>query len=149
LAAPRRGDPWVVDILATAAASARAKGAADTAVSLLTRAIEEPPAPERRPELLLELGLAETLTSGPDAAMHLREAWEKLEEPRARAHAAAILARTLFFTAPAAEAAAVARAAADELPPELVDERQALRATELAAARYGMGGYPSTEDLEA
>src|SRR5262249_42376742 len=90
LAAPRRGDPWVVDILATAAASARAKGAADTAVSLLTRAIEEPPAPERRPELLLELGLAETLTSGPDAAMHLREAWEKLEEPRARAHAAAI-----------------------------------------------------------
>src|SRR5689334_4137901 len=149
LAAPRRGDPGVVDVLATAAGSARAKGAADTAVALLTRAIEEPPPAERRPELLLELGVAETLTSGPDAAAHLREAWESLEDPRRRAHAAAILARTLFFTAPAGEAADVARSAAAEAPPELVDERQALRATELAAARYGMGGQPSAEELEA
>jgi DNA-binding CsgD family transcriptional regulator len=149
LSAPRRGDPWAVDVLAAAAASARAKGAADTAVSLLTRAIEEPPPPERQPGLLLELGLAETLTSGPAAATHLREAWERLEDPRRRAYAAAILARTLFFTAPAREAAAVARAAAAEAPPELVDERQALRATELAAARYGMGGYPSADDLDA
>ena len=82
LSAPRRGDPWVVDVLAAAAASARAKGAADTAVSLLTRAIEEPPPPERRPGLLLELGLAEVLTSGPAAAAHLRDAWESLEDPR-------------------------------------------------------------------
>jgi DNA-binding CsgD family transcriptional regulator len=149
LSAPRRGDRWAVDVLAAAAASARAKGAADTAVSLLTRALEEPPAPERQPGLLLELGLAETLTSGPAAATHLREAWERLEDPRRRAYAAAILARTLFFTAPAREAAAVARAAAGEAAPELVDERQALRATELGAARYGMGGYPSAEDLDA
>jgi DNA-binding CsgD family transcriptional regulator len=149
LAAPRRGDPWVVDTLATAAASARAKGAADAAVSLLTRAIEEPPPPERQPELLLELGLAETLTSGPAAAEHLREAWERLEDPRRRAYAAAILARTLFFTAPASEAAEVARRAAAQAPPELVDERQALHATELAAARYGMGGEPTAVDLEA
>ena len=109
LAAPRRGDPWVVEVLATAAASARAKGAADTAVSLLTRAIEEPPPLERQPDLLLDLGLAETLTSGPAAATHLREAWQRLEDPRRRAYAAAILARTLFFTAPAREAAAVAQ----------------------------------------
>jgi DNA-binding CsgD family transcriptional regulator len=149
LAAPRRGNPWVVDVLAEAAASARAKGAADTAVSLLTRAIEEPPPTERQPDLLLELGLAETLTSGAAATTHLREAWERLEDPRRRAYAAAILARTLFFTAPAREAAATARDAAAEAPPELVDERQALRATELAAARYGTGGYPDAEDLEA
>ncbi|HXD57791.1 MAG TPA: AAA family ATPase [Thermoleophilaceae bacterium] len=149
LAAPRRGDPWVVDVLAEAAASARAKGAADTAVSLLTRAMEEPPPAERQPGLLLDLGLAETLTSGPDAATHLREAWQKLEDPRRRAYAAAILARVLFFTAPAREAAEVARRAAAEAPPELVDERQALRATELAAARYGMGGAPAAVDLDA
>ncbi len=149
LSAPRRGDPWVVEVLARAAASARAKGAADMAVSLLARAIEEPPPAERQPGLLLELGLAETLTSGPAAATHLREAWQRLEDPRERAYAAAILARTLFFTAPAREAAEVARRAAAEAPPELVDERQALRATELAAARYGMGGYPSAADLDA
>jgi hypothetical protein len=43
----------------------------------------------------------------------------------------------------------VSRQAAAETPPELVDARQALRATELAAARYGMGGKLSAEDLEA
>ena len=112
-------------------------------MSLLTRAIEEPPPPERRPGLLLELGLAEVLTSGTAAAAHLRDAWESLEDPRMRAYAAGALARTLFFTAPARDAAAVARQAAAETPPELVDERQALRATEFAAARYGMGGEPS------
>jgi DNA-binding CsgD family transcriptional regulator len=149
LLAPRRGDPWVVEVLAAAATSARARGAADTAVSLLTRAIEETPPPERRPQLLLELGLAETLTSGPAAATHLREAWESLEDPRGRAHAAAILGRVLFFTAPASEAAAVVRCAAAETPPDLVDERQALRATELAAARYGMGGTLTAAELDA
>jgi DNA-binding CsgD family transcriptional regulator len=148
LAAPRTSDPWVVDVLAAAAKAARARGAADTAVSLLARALEEPPRPERRPELALELGIAETLTSGPAAATHLREAWETLEDPRRRAYAAAILARTLFFTAPASEAGAVARRAAAETPADLVEERQALRATELAVARYGMGGDPSAAALE-
>src|SRR5690606_38431183 len=46
LIAPRRSDPWVVDVLVAAAGSARSKGAADMAVSLLTRAIEEPPPPQ-------------------------------------------------------------------------------------------------------
>jgi len=149
LLAPCRSDPWVVDVLAEAAASARARGAADTAVSLLTRAIAEPPPAERRPQLLLDLGMAETLTSGPAAAAHLREAWQALDDPRRRAHAAAILGRVLFFTAPPGDAAAVVRCAAAETPGELVDERQALRALELAAARYGMGGTPTAAELEA
>jgi len=149
LIAPRRGDPWVVDVLADAAAAARAKGAADMAVSLLTRAIEEPPPPDRRPGLLFQLGLAEVLTSGPAAAEHLREAWRTLDDPRLRAHAAGILARTLFFTAPASDAADVARRAAAQAPPDLVDERQALRATELAAVRYGIGSRRSAEELDA
>jgi DNA-binding CsgD family transcriptional regulator len=147
--APRRSDPWVVDVLAAAAASARARGAADTAVSLLTRAIEEPPPPERRAQLLLDLGIAETLTSGPDAAAHLHEAWQALDDPRRRAQAASILGRVLFFTAPPSEAAAVVRRAAAETPAELVDEHQALRALELAAARYGMGGTPTAPELDA
>ena len=43
----------------------------------------------------------------------------------------------------------MAQQAAAETPPEFVDERQALRATEFAAARYGMGGEPSPADLAA
>ena len=149
LAAPRRGESWVVDTLTAAAGSARTKGAADTAVVLLTRALEEPPAPERRPGLLLELGLAETLTSGAAAATHLHEAWETLARP-ARARLRRSDPRTHPLPHGAAhEAAAVASRAAAETPPELVDERQALRATELAAARYGTGGAPTAEELEA
>ncbi len=139
LMAPPRREAWVVDVLEQAAASARRKGAADSAVAYLTRALEEPPPAERRPGLLVELGLAETLTSGPAAAAHLREAYESLEEPRRRAIAAATLARTLLFTAPAREAADVAARAAAETPPELADERQALEAMKLAAAFYGVG----------
>ena len=136
--APRRGEAWVVDTLAEAAASARRKGASDSAVAYLARALDEPPSPERRPAILLELGLAETLTSGPSAAAHLREAWELVEDPRRRAQVASVLARTLLFTAPARDAADVASRAASETPPELVDERQSLRALELAAVFYGI-----------
>jgi DNA-binding CsgD family transcriptional regulator len=140
LASPARRDPRTVEVLLEAAASARARGAADGAVAYLRRALEEPPPPERRTEVLLRLGLAETLTSGPDATEHLRAAWEALEDPRDRARVAATLARTLVFTAPAAEAVGFARRVGAELPPELADERQALRAIELYAVPLGVGG---------
>jgi DNA-binding CsgD family transcriptional regulator len=145
---PRRGEAWVVDTLAAAAASARRKGASDSAVAYLARALHEPPAPERRAGILLELGLAETLTSGPSAAAHLREAWDLVDDPRRRAQVASILARTLLFTAPARDAAEVAARAAAETPPELVDERQALRALELAAVFYGVHNDAAVARLE-
>lgn len=139
LAAPRRGERWVVDRLRQAAAAARAKGAADSAVAYLERAQQEPPPPDLTTDVLLELGLAETLTSGLAAATHLRQAWEELTDPRRRAATAATLARTLMFTAPAHEAVEVAERAMDETPVELVDERQALRALGLIALFFGAG----------
>jgi DNA-binding CsgD family transcriptional regulator len=141
LAAPRRGEDWIVDTLAQAAVSAHRKGAADSAVAYLQRALQEPPDPARRPRVLLDLGLAETLTSGPAAAVHLREAWETIDEPRERATTAATLARTLIFTAPAPEALSVASQALAETPPELIDERQALRALELMSVFFGAGDW--------
>jgi DNA-binding CsgD family transcriptional regulator len=137
LGAPRRGAGWVVDVLAEAAESARARGAGDSAAAYLARALEEPPLAEKRARILLQLGIAETLTHGPAAADHLREAWEALAEPRERAQVAATLARMLVFTAPASEAVAFARSAGGELPPDLTDDRQALRAIELYAVPLG------------
>ena len=148
LTAPRRGDPWVVDVLAAAAASARAKGAADTAVVAAhprDRGAAAPRAPAR-PAARAGAGRGADDRAGRRHPPARRV--ESLEDPQLRAYAAGALARTLFFTAPAHEAAAVARQAAAETPPELVDARQALRATELAAARYGIGGA-SVEDLDA
>ena len=136
-AAPARGEPWVVDTLTGAATGARRKGAADSAVAYLARALAEPPPPERRAGVLLELGLAEALTSGRAAAEHLREAYEALGDPRSRAMAAQVLGRALLFTGFPAESAEMVRRAAAELPPELEDERKALEAFELFSVLFG------------
>jgi DNA-binding CsgD family transcriptional regulator len=137
LAAPHRGERWVTDLLRRAAAGARQKGAADSAVAYLGRALAEPAPPDIRTELLLELGLAETLVSGPAAATHLREAWDAIDDPAARANVAATLAGTLLFTAPAAEAIEVTERALAEIPDDVVDERQALEALRATATFFG------------
>ncbi|WP_055527306.1 BTAD domain-containing putative transcriptional regulator [Streptomyces graminilatus] len=59
LLVPHRGEPWAVEVLRAAAAGAAARGAADVATTYLTRALLEPPGPDVRPEVLLELGRAE------------------------------------------------------------------------------------------
>jgi DNA-binding CsgD family transcriptional regulator len=135
--APRRGDAWVVDVLAAAAAASRRRGAGDSAVAYLRRAMDEPPGADRTVQLALELGLAEMLTSGPAAAQHLRQAWGSLEDPRDRAGVAVPLALTLVLTATPDEAVDVVRGALAEIPAGLHDERQALQAIELMAYLFG------------
>ena len=134
-----RGEATAVETLRRAAASALAKGATESAVSYLARALAEPPAPEARPQVLFELGWAEALTSGPAAAEHLREAYETLPDPQVRGIVARILCLTLLQTGSREESAAVARRAAAVLPPELSDLREALEAFELATALFGVG----------
>jgi DNA-binding CsgD family transcriptional regulator len=133
---PRRGEGWVVDVLEEAARSAARRSAPDSSVAYLTRALEEPPAPERRGAILLELGIAGTNTYAPLALEHLREAHDLLDDPRRRAVAAFLLARTLIFAGDPNDAALFARRAADELPDELEDQRQALEAVELVAVYF-------------
>jgi DNA-binding CsgD family transcriptional regulator len=146
--APARAEPWVVDTLMSAAGAARRKGAADSAVAYLSRALAEPPSPERRTDVLLELGLAEALTSGPAAAAHLREAYDALSDSRARGTVAQVLGRALLFTGFPEEGAAVARRAAAELPAELDDMRKGLEAFELLAVLFGAGEPEQLERLE-
>ncbi|MEU3343046.1 BTAD domain-containing putative transcriptional regulator [Streptomyces sp. NPDC006668] len=130
LLAPHRGDADVVEILCTAAREAVGRGAPDAAGTYLARALDEPPAPERRPRVLLELGRAEMLGNGPAAVEHLRQAYETLADPRDRALAALLLARLLVFAGGHGQATEFARRAAAELPAELSDERQGLLALE-------------------
>src|SRR3954469_15240883 len=65
---PRRGDPQVSRVLNEAGMVAFKRGAIDSAASCLRRALEEPPAPGVKPQLLLDLGEVEALQSGPEAA---------------------------------------------------------------------------------
>ena len=96
--------------------SAVRRSAPDSSVAYLSRALEEPPPPERRGRILLDLGIAGTNTYAPLALEHLREAYELLEDPRERATAAFLLARTLIFAGDPSEAAFARRPLA-ELPP--------------------------------
>jgi DNA-binding NarL/FixJ family response regulator len=136
LSMPRRGEQWVANILVQAAHAASRRGAPESAVTYLTRALEEPPPPEWRAEMLLELGMAGTNTYGPAAIDHLREAYDLLDDPRRRALAAFVLARTLLFAADPDAAAAFAHRAAADLPEDCDDERQALVAVELSSANF-------------
>jgi DNA-binding NarL/FixJ family response regulator len=146
LAATRRGDEWTVDVLVSAAASAKDRGATDSAVAYLYRALEEPPPEARRPALRLELGRYEALIDGPGAAANLRAAMDEIEDPRLRAEAADVLARCLLFTGPPDAAVLVARETAQTLPVELADQRQSLEATALLGVIFGA---EADEDADA
>jgi DNA-binding NarL/FixJ family response regulator len=140
LLAPRRGDPATVDLLLDAAHGSLHKGAPESAVAYLERALEEPPAEDRQSQIRLELGLAETRRSGTAAAGQLRIAHEGLTDPALRAQAAYALGHMVLFAEEPAEAQAIASRAAAELPPG-DDRRHGLEALSLLTAYFG-GGDP-------
>ena len=74
LASDPAGDDWVVESLLSAARSAIANGAPDSAVAYLRRALSEPPPERLLPDVLLELGFAESYAGDPQAAAHLEAA---------------------------------------------------------------------------
>lgn len=84
------GDQEVVALLRAAARRTAAEGAPETAVAQLRRALAEPPSPEDRAGVLLELGELELRTNDPGTADRLREALELglSADDAARAHAA-------------------------------------------------------------
>jgi DNA-binding CsgD family transcriptional regulator len=137
LLVPGRGEDWVVDVLRAAADTAVAKGDLDSAISSLQRALDEPPGPDLRLELLLQLAPAEMSTSLVPAAEHYRAAYEIAREPSARGQAADGLARALLFLDAPDQAADVAARAARELPPELEDLTHRLEAVEFQALVFG------------
>jgi DNA-binding CsgD family transcriptional regulator len=74
LATDPAGDDWVAGSLLPAARTAIANGAPDSAVAYLRRALAEPPSERLRPDVLLELGFAESYAGDPQAAAHLEAA---------------------------------------------------------------------------
>ena len=147
LAIPARGEQWVVETLLSAAATAVQKGAPESAVSYLTRALAEPPPAAQRTRVLLELGTAEALVSAPDAVVHLREAYDALDDAVARAELAHVLCRVVMFAGDPAGGAALAREAAVVLPPEQEDLRLRLEAFEAVVKYFGVEDPTASERL--
>ena len=141
--APLRGSADAVRVLRLAAETAADRGAADAASTYLERALAEPPSAAERPGILLELGRLGTMTDGPAALQHLRDAYETVADPVVRAEVATMLTRTLIFAAGPGQATAFARAAAAALPAELDDAQQGLHALERIGAY--MHGLPEDE----
>jgi DNA-binding CsgD family transcriptional regulator len=117
-----------VTALRAAARDASARGAPETAAIYLRRALDEPPDPDSRPGVLLELGLALAAHAQPGAAELLREAAEVATDPAARAVAGLRGARALGMAGRFAEARTVCRAALSQpagMPPEAVARLEA------------------------
>ena len=148
LMTPRRGEGWVVDLLVEAARSAIRKGATDSAIAYLRRALEEPPPDERRAELLFELGMTESSATAPDAIGHLRQAHDLTTDPRLRGEIAFWLSRLLMLLGSPDEGAAIASAAVGGVPDEFEDERLALRAQELTVTFWGGGDVDRLDHVD-
>jgi DNA-binding CsgD family transcriptional regulator len=142
---PPRGDQSVVDVLRAAADRDVDRGSTESATAYLRRALSEPPPSDDVPRLLMHLGRLEAMTDGMAALEHLGEAYRLLDDPTERAETAIMLGRTAVFAGPRGDATRTAWAAADEVPAELSDHRQALVA--LARVSGFMHGLPVEEYL--
>jgi DNA-binding CsgD family transcriptional regulator/tetratricopeptide (TPR) repeat protein len=114
LRSPAAADSQVVATLREAACRARTRGASESAVAHLRRALAEPPPDTERAELLLELGSAETFVDGDAAIEHLQAARALIEDPMGRAETALLLGHQLFLLR-GAESDAVYTQALEEL----------------------------------
>ena len=129
LLAPPRADDAVVGLLRAAAQSASDRGAPESAVTYLRRALAEDPRAPWRPEVLLQLGLLEAGFDGAAGAEHLEEAYHLHPDPRVRADIALAAAATHVFASPPGFATTFARRAESALPgdrDDLDDHRQGL-----------------------
>jgi DNA-binding CsgD family transcriptional regulator len=89
------GDDWVVDSLRAAARTAIAAGAPDAAAAYLRRALAEGPSELLRPEVLLELGFAESYAGDPAAGAHLEAALDAVTSATAQVSITLALGRML------------------------------------------------------
>ena len=95
LASEPAADAWSVDRLVEAARAAARTGAPETASVYLRRALAEPPEPNERPGILLELGMAEASAGLAAWRSHLEAAVEAATDEGARVDAAMVLGLAL------------------------------------------------------
>lgn len=110
-----RGSAGAVGQLRDAARAATARGAPETAVAYLRRALAEVPAASQPPELKRELGRAELRTRDLAAADRLLEAFAEAEQPRYRGEVGLEAADALMFAGRLGESFEVVGRLRDEL----------------------------------
>jgi DNA-binding CsgD family transcriptional regulator len=144
IATQASGDAWIAQRLVQAARSAARRGAPESAAVLLRRALAEPAPTDERPQLLLELGIAEATAGQPIGEEHLQEALARAgDDDGIRIGATLLLAHALGRAERSASAVAVVDRTAAELRNR--DERitEHLEALALSAGMLDAGTAPA------
>jgi DNA-binding CsgD family transcriptional regulator len=115
------GNPWVVERLRAAAREAGSRAAPQSVARYLERALEEPPGPEARADVLAELGMAEAALGAPEAVEHLAAASAASDDPRRRAELALRRGRALATAGSHEQACAAYDQGLAELPDDPPD----------------------------
>jgi DNA-binding CsgD family transcriptional regulator len=129
-------DPFVQTTLVEAAGRSIARGAPQTAVEFLRRALEESPSPGERGEILFSLGIAHIWAGIPGGAEHLEQAVARAADPARRGEIALALAVALCMLNRIDDALGVLQAAIDELGPADPELRLRLEAVWIDYATY-------------
>jgi DNA-binding CsgD family transcriptional regulator len=133
---------WVVDVLRSAAARALARGAPESAIRFLRRALVEASPPEVRTEILLELGYADAVAGNPRAVERFESALGELHDPARRAEVRLALGRTLHARGAHTEAAAAFERGLDEAGETSSEAAVRMEAGYIAAAREELALRP-------
>jgi DNA-binding CsgD family transcriptional regulator len=138
----RLGDERVVEVLRAAARQAVARGAVEEAARYLRRALEEPPTPCLRAEVLFELGSLAAQIRMDDAYRYLEQALELAVDVRHRAEIALELARVMGIARDTRGALEVLDRAVTDVGDADLDLRVRLEAEYVSVARR----YPATRE---
>jgi DNA-binding CsgD family transcriptional regulator len=142
LEAPSGVAAWVIEVLRSAAARAVARGAPESAIRFLRRALLESPPPAERTEILLELGYADAVAGNPRAVERFESALAGLRDPDRRAEVRLALGRTLHARGTHTEAAAAFERGLDEADDATTETALRMEAGYVAAAREELALRP-------
>src|SRR6266498_2777166 len=143
LASEPAADGWVVERLVEAACVAGKQGAPESRAVFLRRALVEPPAPDDRSALLLDLGMAEASAGLADWPEHLQQAVDTAPNDAAAAEAAMVLGLALSRAQRFAEAVEVLDRAASSLDPHHSEFALLLEAAAVIAGMNDPATTPS------
>src|SRR6266498_2361091 len=143
LASEPAADGWVVERLVEAACVAGKQGAPESRAVFLRRALVEPPAPDDRSALLLDLGMAEASAGLADWPEHLQQAVDTAPNDAAAAEAAMVLGLALSRAQRFAEAVEVLDRAASSLDPHHAEFALLLEAAAVIAGMNDPATTPS------
>ena len=143
LAVEPGADPGTVEVLREAAGGAMARGAPESAVTFLTRALRERVKPEDGVRVLRELGMAEFLAGRHAGIEHLREALELTTDVMERAAIARDLGNAFTVVDRFTDTVAVIERALEELGTSDPVVTQALEAQLIGAAALHLSTRPT------